>query len=250
MKHLYLLLLLLTYSFGCTTEHKEIEQFSKEIGREKMAALNQLVASYEHFLFTKYPDPVKVSDKTFLFLEDVKDNNSLNIRELPNSQAILELMEASGLRKDIYIYNCEKSTYPAYPVDQLIPITYPENSLDLSMKETYFSEERRFLISSTGQNETSSRSDSILSFNKKGLFMYALAKAKHKDPSFMTYVEVKYTYGDIHPSLFAQKHLEQLAGEELSWFQRLPLVIDIYYKLMLTKSQDEDYYLSFRKSKD
>ncbi|WP_186757109.1 hypothetical protein [Echinicola salinicaeni] len=249
MKHLYLLILILTYSFSCTTEHQEIEQFSEEIGQQKMAALNQLVASYEHFLFTKYPDPVKVSDKTFLFLEDVKENNSLSIRELPNTPAILKLMEESGLRKDIYIYNCEKSSYPAYPVDQLIPIEYPENSLDLSMNAPNSKHKNYFLPTSNTPTESSSPGDSTLLFNKKGLFMYALAKVKQKDPSFMTYVEVKYTYGDIHPSLFAQKHLEQLAGEELTWFQRLPLVIDIYYKLMLTKNQKDEYFLSLDTSK-
>ncbi|WP_215225612.1 hypothetical protein [Echinicola shivajiensis] len=248
MKHLYLLILIFTYSLGCTTEHQEIERFSEEIGQEKMAALNQLVASYEHFLFTKYPDPVKISDKTFLFLEDVKENNSLSIRNLPNTPAILKLMEESGLRKDIYIYNCEKSSYPSYPVDQLIPIEYPANSLDLSMNKSPSIQNKLILPVYNQPTEAPTNSDSTLLFNKNGLFMYALAKVKQKDRSFMTYVEVKYTYGDIHPSLFAQKHLEQLAGEELSWFQRLPLVIDIYYKLMLTKNQEENYFLSMDKS--
>ncbi|WP_460546059.1 hypothetical protein [Echinicola sediminis] len=244
MRKLYIIYsLLLTMIVCCTSEHKDIEVFSTELGIEKMEALNGLIASFDQFLLAKYPELPRLSEKSTQFLLDVYRNKAISLKEIPDIERVLYKMESSGLRKDIYIYESEKDSYPGYPVDQLIPIEYPEESMLLSASQQTISLFPVFFENSPARPNNE---DSLLSlkFNRKGLFMYALAKSKQEDEKYMGYIETKYKIGDIHPSLLALKHLKELSGQAPTWFERLPFIIDIYYKMLLTQEKSEDKLLS------
>jgi len=237
----YFLLALMT---SCTSEHKEIELFSKELGPEKMEALNGLIASYDQFLSLKYPAIPSLAGKSTQFLLDVYQNKAMSFKEVPGIDAVLQRMEDSGLRKDIYIHESERESYPGYPVDQLIPIKYPEESMGISQIDTPSPILLASFQGTLDKNEKFNK-NSKLKFNKNGLFMYALAKSKQNDESYMNYIEAKYKIGDIHPSLLAMKHLKQLSEETPTWFQKLPFIIDIYYKMLLTQDREDDNLLSY-----
>ncbi|MBD8488723.1 hypothetical protein IFO69_08205 [Echinicola sp. CAU 1574] len=223
---------------SCTSEHQEMEDFANALGAEKMEALNALVASFDQFLLQRYPVNTSPSEKSYQFLNDVSHRRSLNLSQVRGRDLLVAKLEDSGLRKDIYIYESEKATYPNYPVDQLMPVEYPEESMELSLNDKRF----QFLLTSSNAEEVPS--DSTLRYNKEGLFMYAMAKSKQKDQDFMRYVEVKYKLEDIHAVMIAQRHLENLAGKEFTWFQKLPIVIDIYYRMLLSDEKEEPNYLS------
>lgn len=235
--------LLMTLMICCTSEHREIEIFSSELGDEKMEALNGLIASYDQFLLEKYPELPKLSEKSTQFLLDVYRNKAISLKEIPGIDKVLLKMELSGLRKDIYIYESEKDSYPGYPVDQLIPIEYPEESMLLS-QNLYHPAFIPVILDNEPENPKEEDHSLSLKFNKKGLFMYALAKCKQDDEKYMGYIETKYKVSETHPSLLALKHLKQLSGQTHTWFQKLPFIIDIYYKMLLTQDKNEDRLLS------
>ncbi|GGF32880.1 hypothetical protein [Echinicola rosea] len=225
----FFLLMLLA---SCAPRHQEKETFSTELGAEKMQALSMLIDSYGRFVEARYADFSGQREKTRQFIEDVFRQRPITaIKRMPGISETLNAMESSGLRKDIYIYDHEVDNYPKYPVKQLMPANFPDYSLSSrQVKSGPLASSAIFLASSKDVLHP----NTTLTFNKDGLFMYALAIAKQDDGAYMNYVKLRYKTSDIHPYFSAAPFLDNQQNKAPLWFEELSIIIDIYYKLLLT----------------
>ncbi|QDH78257.1 hypothetical protein FKX85_04065 [Echinicola soli] len=237
IRHIWFFLLLLLAS--CTSGHQEKKTFSSELGAEKMQALSMLIDSYGRFLKVNYADISSQEEKTRHFLEDIFRQRPITaIKQMPGITEALQAMESSGLRKDIYIYEHEVDNYPEYPVKQLMPSNFPDYSLSSHRLRSGIIAHTTLTISSP--STVTLRKKTSLTFNKDGLFMYALATAKLNDGTFMNYLKLRYKTSDIHPYFSAENFLDNQQRNAPLWFEQLPIIIDIYYKMLLTDEKTID----------
>ncbi|AWW30877.1 hypothetical protein DN752_12480 [Echinicola strongylocentroti] len=232
----FFLLLLLA---SCTPRHQEKETFSTELGAEKMQALSMLINSYGRFLEVHYADFSSQREKTRHFIEDVFRQRPIAvIKQMPGIPETLQAMESSGLRKDIYIYEHEEDNYTKYPVKQLMPSNFPDYSLSSQQVRSKVPSHNPPLFSSPSPVAISKKT--ALTFNKDGLFMYALATAKQEDGAYMDYMKLRYKTSNIHPYFSAERFLDNQQDNAPLWFEELSIIIDIYYKLLLTDERTLD----------
>lgn len=201
-----------------------------------MQALSMLIDSYRRFLSVHYGEFTNQKEKTKHFLEDIfRQRPIAAIRDMPGINETLEALELSGLRKDIYIYEHEMDNYPDYPVKRLMPVNFPDFSL-----ASHHGKTKGPLALLTNSLSSSSSKKTALSFNKDGLFMFALATAKQNDDAFMNYIKLRYKSSEMHPFFSAESFLDKQQSNAPLWFEQLPIIIDIYYKMLLMDERTID----------
>ncbi len=223
---------------SCKSQSTEQEIFINELGTKKAEALNVLGDSFENFLVLNYPKQSTLVERTRAFLTDILNNRPYEEFNKPNSKAVLEQLENSGLRKDIYIYSSEIESYTNdYQIEQYLPKN-KVTPIDLAEINQNFEEmtdtseltEEQILANLESEKRNIEYGKLRPNTNTKGLFLYALAKSMQADTTYLTYVDFKTTGLDIIPSNLATGYLTNMSDEELEkWYNRLPLIIDIYY---------------------
>lgn len=229
---------------SCKSQPTEQEIFIGELGTKKAEALNALSASFENFLVLNYPKEPTLDGRTKEFLTDILNNRPLGKFIQPNSNNVLESLEKSGLRKDIYIYSSEVESYTNdYQIEQYLPKNKVA-SMDLSEVNENFEEmlgtielsEEQILANEKREKRNIEYSKQRPNTNTKGLFLYALAKSMQSDSTALPYVEFKMTGLDIIPQKLAASYLAKMTKTELGmWYNQIPLIIDIYYFNLLHK---------------
>jgi len=229
---------------SCKSQPTEQEIFIAELGTKKAAALNALIDSFENFLVLNYPKQPTLNERTREFLTDILNNRPLKEFNQPNSNGILELLEKSGLRKDIYIYSSEVESYTNdYQIEQYLPI-YKVAPMDLTEINENFEEmlgtielsEEQILANEKREKRNIEYAKQRPNTNTKGLFLYALAKSMQSDSTTLPYLEFKMTGLDIIPQKLAARYLVNMSKKELEmWYNQIPLIIDIYYFNLLHK---------------
>jgi hypothetical protein len=148
-------------------------------------------------------------------------------------------METSGLRRDIYIFEYEKESYPdIYNVEQFLPKEGDKPLTDSSELNNDFEEILEPTEISSEQKkineEREKKFEAYLTkrpnFNKTGLFIYAYAKTVRANKDAIAYVELKATGLDLSPLLIANGFLKNQSDKDRElWHNKIPILIDIYY---------------------
>ncbi len=229
---------------GCKSQRTEREIFINELGTKKTEALNALSDSFENFLLVNYPKQLTLGGRTREFLTDIQNNRPLEEFNQLNLKAVLEQLENSGLRKDIYIYGSEIESYTNdYQIEQYLPKN-EVTQIDISeinenfeeMTETIELSDEQILANDEMEKRNIEYAKRRPNTNTKGLFLYALAKSMQADTAYLKYVDFKTTGLDIIPPILATNYLTHMSDEEMEkWHNRLPLIIDIYYFNLLQR---------------
>ncbi|MGI8892021.1 MAG: hypothetical protein ACR2GN_01040, partial [Bacteroidia bacterium] len=93
--------------FSCSPKSSELEEFNKVLGEEKAKALDELIVTFQEFLDINYTEG-DLGEKTKEFLMDNSNYKfpQWKFEKLSNKR-ILEKIEQSGLRKELYLYESE-----------------------------------------------------------------------------------------------------------------------------------------------
>jgi hypothetical protein len=246
---LFVFILLL---YGCNNQPDGMDVFNNELGSNKTIALNALINSFNQFLLDNYSSELTSDERLKLFLREVTNDN-LNLKfDTSNSRKIIELMEQSGLRKDIYIYDSEIETYlNDYNIEQYLPEPKPPIDLgdvdvvledlveipQVELTEELKTElEERKLVNEERRRRREELYKRSPKFNSNGLYLYALAKSKQMDSTVIQYVEAQHRFSELHPIWIASIYLNNMTDEQQAgWYNKLPLIVDIYYQMLLYK---------------
>jgi hypothetical protein len=150
---------------------------------------------------------------------------------------IIEQLESSGLRKEIWIYGKENYAEKYNIYDLINPF---KNDSSKSLGELEIIEDEiipipRPATDSTElariEKELDEQYNNLLLTNEKGEFLYGLAKFANNDSNVHEYVEVKLIAGDISPSLVAFAFLSQIKDFENPFIKRM-IFVELYYWMM------------------
>lgn len=243
MRQLYIILIF--GFFNCKSQQTEYKVFLNELGTQKEQAYKYLAKSFEQFLKLNYPKEQSLGEQTRAYLLDVQTAVYQGVPtkyryDSLSSVALLQDLEKSGLRKDLFIYGFEINDYPGYDIEQFLdeedwPIS---DSIEV---DTNF--EDIIKVELTDEEILSlKKKDSIMldnykfkpQVNQNGLFLYALAKSMKADASFIGYVELK-TYGMMSSlSNLSDGYLKNYSDKDLEvWYRQLTLIIEIFYYELL-----------------
>ncbi len=195
--------------FSCSPKISELEEFNKVLGEEKAKALDELIVSFQEFLDINYTEG-DLGEKTKEFLMDNSNYKfpQWKFEKLSNKR-ILEKIEQSGLRKELYLYEFEN-----YEAEYNIADLLRNNTNDTSNLE-YSEPIEEEIIPITPYSKSieidRNENDNMQKFNIRGKFLYSLAKQFPKDTMIVQYVDIKIVAGDISPSLMSGGFL---MGEE------------------------------------
>ena len=236
-----LIFFLLGFLTNCHKSPKsDIENFNEFLGKEKATALNEAIESFDNFLETNFPKQDNQSDRTKEFLKQFLNSDSPDsswIFTTNRNKRIIEQLESSGLRKEIWIYGNENYD-EKYNIHDLINPFENDSSQSLGKAEIIEDEIipiQRPEIDSTElariEKERDEQYNNLLMTNEKGEFLYGLAKFANNDSIVHEYVEVKLIAGDISPSLVASAFLSQIKDFENPFIKRM-IFVELYYWMM------------------
>lgn len=244
------------WSAECLGQTAEQKVFEEELGPIKVEALNALTDSYRKFLCDNYPDQPTLRDRLEHFLKDMLEmKKELNFNQ-PNVKEVLDQMEKSGLRQDIFIYSFEIESYPEYPIEKFLPKEKVHDSMKVDLGEiledfddVFYTkttvkltekEQRAYRKRVEKQKEIQALIARSPRFNTDGLYVYALAKALQDNP-FIQDVEIMHDIGEISPSIIAEGYLNHLSAEYLNtWYFQLPLIVGYYHSLLVKSLVNPD----------
>lgn len=243
VKNTICILLLLLWGFltNCQKSPKsDIKNFNDFLGKEKAKAFNEAIKSFDKFLETNFPNQDNQSDKTKKFLKQFLNSDSPDsswIFRTKRNKKILEQLESSGLRKEIWIYGKENYDEKYNIYDLINPF---KNDSSQSLGKVEIIEDEiipipRPAIDSTElarlEKERDEQYNNLLMTNEKGEILYGLAKFANNDSIVQKYVEVKLIAGDISPSLVASAFLSQIKDFENPFIKRM-IFVELYYWIM------------------
>lgn len=251
----FVIIIILFLSNVCNCQSLELEVLKKELGPKKVKALESLFESFYLHLKTTYPNESNFSDRMRKFLKDRIDQKPIEIYDERSLKKLLNLLEKSGLRKDIYVYTSEIGSYPnIYNIEQFLPtrepslvdlekiddnfedlIPFEDDLQELTDEQKLAHEERERQYEERNKKSEEYRNRRPY-YNEKGLFLYSLAKSMQSDTTFMHYVEINSFMGDITPNNLSEGYLEKMTNQQLEiWYNQIPVIIDIYYWELLSR---------------
>lgn len=236
-----LIFLLLGFLTNCQKYPKnDIANFNEFLGNEKAIALNEAIKSFDRFLGTNFPNQVNQSDRTKEFLKQFINSNipdSSWIFTTKRNKKILEQLESSGLRKEIWIYGKENYAEKYNVYDLIYPFKNDSSQslVELEIIENEIIPIPRPATDSTDlariENELDEQYNHLPVINEKGEFLYGLAKFANNDSIVHEYVEVKLVAGDISPGIVASAFLSQIEDFENPFIKRM-IFVELYYWMM------------------
>jgi hypothetical protein len=151
---------------------------------------------------------------------------------------VIQKLEESGLRKEFWIYGYEEYTpfyYHQILIDS-IKKTSPDTSLAIDsnkLRELYNNSDLEIIpiMNSTDSVEGMTYkewSDSSLSFNRNGKFIYALEKFSNNDSTIIEYLDAKEAVGNISPSLISSGLLASISNPSEPFVKKI-ILLEIYY---------------------
>lgn len=235
--------LILLCFFSCQKETNQIEDFNNFIGKQKSKAFNQAIESYYNFLEINFQDCVNTSDRTKAFLTRVAHFNipdSTWTLTTDENQKIIELWDASGLRKEIWIYGYESYESRFNVFELLKPKKTKSNSQlgNMNLEEIVDDEisvsDSLELVKRIKEMKLESKliQENSLSTNINGEFLYGLSKYASTDSVVNEYVQTKVEFIDISPSIMALAFLDQIQDYEDPFIQRM-ILVEMYYWTMI-----------------
>ncbi|MBR08791.1 MAG: hypothetical protein CMP48_14080 [Rickettsiales bacterium] len=211
------------------------QKFLNELGTEKAESFIKLVNSYEQFLQLNYPTIEGKGERTRAFMLQLIEGQDPFKYDSLNAVQIINELEQSGLRKDIFLYVGEVYE-PPYNIEQFFPdreVQVDTSEIDDDFGGDGFDE---YLESITNElteeqkriNEERDRKREEnriwqLENTADGLYHYALLKS---DTSLSVYCEIRY-YG-LTPAI-TQTLLDFPTDELEDWRVQLPFVVDYYF---------------------
>jgi hypothetical protein len=211
MKHIIIILSILTLCCCRTTNDNNIdyklEQFNEFLGQEKANALDQAVKSFEDFLIVNYSDQNTRDKRIRSFLKQLSINpapDSSWVFDTQRNKAIIQMLETSGMRREILLYGYENYT-PQYLINEF-QLGENKDSIELFDVITIAIDESEFIpiidVDSTERARIEKRSreteremqnlrDSALWHNPFGQFLYGLNKYGYEDTLVNAYTQAR-----------------------------------------------------------
>lgn len=184
--------------------NKDLETFNAFIGESKTKVLDQVVISYEHFLETNYSG-LEESEATTAFLADIRDQvaktPSYWIIRTETNKAIVEEVESTGLRKEVWLTDTDHYDYKLeYGLED------DTGSSDYIIMEDI--EEEIIPITEAGMDSSDlekmrKKARETRYFHTYGKYLQGLKELKTADSTILGYIEAKESIGNISPSLIA-----------------------------------------------
>ncbi len=214
------------------------QEFLDELGTEKAESFRELMASYQNFLNTNFPNASSLGEQTRKFMMNMVNDEPLNYDSLEAINLITSL-EKSGLRKEIYLYADESydSAYnlrqfltaeQADEIDEIIALNNREIDVPDSLKwKVFFQKHLESLPPEQRKKEEemeARRNEGrkwASTTNPKSLYHYALLKT---DTSFYTYCLIRI---ELFPAI--TEALTELSNDELeTWNVQILFMVDYY----------------------
>jgi len=226
-------------SFGAFCQQNDLEGFEKFLGDEKVEALNMLEESFDEFLESNFPIQPTENEKIKQLLQIIKETGEFEENWKFNSTFNLQVIrkvESSGLRKEFWTYNYEEYIpyyYHQYLIDS-IKNENPDTILRIDsnqIQRIYNSDEEILIIENPDSIDGMSYkewSDSLLDFNWRGQFTFAIDKFSINDSVILEYLDAKEATGNISPSLIASGLLYRDPDLSEPFVKRI-ILMELYY---------------------
>lgn len=245
MKTQFIILIILI--LGCSHQDKKelatnLDEFNKFLGQEKSLAFNNLVESFDSFIKSNYPDNDNHSDKIRMFLKKFSNEfllDSLWVFQTSTNQEIFELIESSGLRREIWVYQYEDYE-PNYNIFELISENKPDSTYDTVVSVMDYPMTDEILTTQTTEDsikfaerdkELYEKYSKQLTFNIYGQYLYGLAKYNPTNDFIQEYVKVKIAAGDIAYEIMSNVLLDGVENYDEPFIKRM-IATEIYYDLI------------------
>ncbi len=229
--------------FNCQGQ-QQFETFLKELGNDKAENFLNLKTSFENSLASSYPSLKTLGERTQAFLNEYQWTIHLERFYWQNSDSLkaielLNELERSGLRKDIFLTSSELDDYEKFNIEQFIPEPSEVGpTIDLGELEDDFEDILPAYELTEDQKRANEERERKFqeylrkrpNINSNGLFFYALGKSMQTDTIFMDYVKLITLEVEPSPSLMCSNYLNNFSLDELElWYNQIPLIIHFYY---------------------
>ncbi|MCE7990873.1 MAG: hypothetical protein HEP71_02795 [Roseivirga sp.] len=236
----FLILSLLTLTVMINAQTRIVEQekkvFENELGSERIEALNSLVESFNLLLSSNFSEETTAGVRITRFLEQLTEQKKDFVYDDNNIQNALKRIDSSGFRKDIYLFDTEVDSYSHKDISVFFDHEEERKSLALPDLNADFEELEKVIDLTIEPIDT--RIDNRMNFNTEGLFLYAMAKAKEKDTTFMQGLKTLWRYGDTSPTLLLHGQQSMTIAEKASWEYKALVAILIYYPMIWKRFSD------------
>ncbi len=244
----YILLTVLLFTTGCKApiENHKFKMLEGELNPTQIEALCLLQEAFEGFLEETY-ESNGPQMPMYQFLDQVT-SDALN-GSFKNDKSIeaLTKMEASGLRKEVYLYANEayESKYAAYfqnkkeELEKLNVVAADTGEIQNVVEDLI--EVPTSYPSTVAEYESAQSNKGFLAFNNQGAYLYALDQWGTTEPSTAEYVETRIMAGElslhlIRSGILSKAHLPD-DNPELT---NLIVLMDVYYPILLFQTNGRD----------
>lgn len=239
IKNLLSIFFVAILNLSAICQQNDLVGFEKFLGDEKIEALNMLETSFDEFLESNFSNLPTQDKKIKHLLKVVKETGDLDTNWKFNSTfniQVIQKLEESGLRKEFWIYGYEEYTpfyYHQFLIDS-IKKENPDTSLtldSLQFNKIYEFDEEIEMIGNPDSVDGMSYqewSDSLLDFNWRGQFIFAIDKFSKNDSVIMEYLDAKEAAGNISPSLIASGLLYRNSNLDEAFAKRI-ILMELYY---------------------
>lgn len=239
IKNLLSIFFVAILNISAICQQNDLEGFEQFLGKEKIEALNMLEVSFNDFLESNFPSQPTDVKKIKQLLQVVKETGEFDKKWKFNSAfntKVISKLEESGLRVEFWTYGHEKYIpfyYHQFLIDS-IKKEKPDTSLTLDSNQvgkTYEFDEEIEIIGNPDSVDGMSYqewSDSLLDFNWRGQFIFAIEKFSKNDSVIIEYLDAKEAAGNISPSLIAGGLLYRNSDLTEAFVKRI-ILMEIYY---------------------
>ncbi|WP_209332869.1 hypothetical protein [Lunatimonas salinarum] len=236
--------------FGCKGQSRsdsQLDCFYTILGKEKAQSLKNLMRTFDLFIGDSVGEDSRSIQKINDYLEALIEESiefEQHLQNLQGEKSVTE-MEKSGMRIEIYryfgeIYEGSYDIGKLINIEGLYPITVDSTEPNEDFEDLFTFDEDDGL----GKTETDSIIEDfpnlnlMMSFNKDGAYLYALAKSNGQDPFVREYIMAK--LNDVeNPVLFIESFLNN--KEKLNDpLVRMVVIIEIFYPMVL-KNKTRDF---------
>ncbi|UTW63060.1 hypothetical protein KFE98_02580 [bacterium SCSIO 12741] len=191
-----ILLLPLFILISCVGESEDLKTYNQFLGQEKAAALDAGMDSFHEFLADNFTEHSTNGERTKAFLKRLTQNHERIVPDTnwkfntQKNRQVLELLETSGLRKEIRLYGYEDYSYEPDAIgsikieleeEETFPVLDQEDSsIAASQQEARYSQ-----ILEKQQNHL----DSALYLNIHGKYLQGLKLIQKRDKRIQDYIE-------------------------------------------------------------
>lgn len=232
---------------SCSSEDPDIINFEKKLGPESVETLNKIVADFETNYLKKYYKDVTIDEAYLLFLEDIKNGDSV---QQYNYKKMFEMFEKSKLFSDIYLkvdsvwIARDKNNDPEdfsddLTVDLNLPNSNPYPKLiirfkDQKLKNGYYYEDHRYSNDDRSYFEKYLEEKIIQNgyrtrrYDNGGNYAMALHDIQDRGLCFKIYYEKRISSGGFFMENLASGLLYYNADTSDYFIKRI-IVLDIFY---------------------